>query len=64
VSTGSEAPAVTIARLICQLVLSVGVLSVCVWAALTHPELQPVVGLVGGLVLGFWFGAVREPHPR
>jgi len=59
-----EAPSVTITRLICQLLLSVGILSVCLWLLLTRPEFNAAVGLLTGTVLGAWFSLVREPRAR
>jgi uncharacterized membrane protein YfcA len=56
-----EAPSVTITRLICQFLLSVGTLFVALWLLLTHPEYAAGIALVAGIVLGAWFGVVREP---
>jgi hypothetical protein len=56
-----EAASVTITRLLCQFVLSVGVLSVALLLLLTHPEYAAGIALVAGIVLGAWFGVVREP---
>lgn len=56
-----EAPSVTITRLVCQFALSVGTLFVALWLLLNHPEYSGGIALVSGLVLGAWFGVVREP---
>lgn len=50
-----EAASVTITRIVCQLVLSVGILVVCLWLALVHPEYNGAVGLLVGTILGAWF---------
>lgn len=52
---------VTITRLVCQFALSVGTLVVSLWLLLTHPEYIGGIALLSGLVLGAWFGVVREP---
>jgi len=59
-----EAPSVTITRLVCQLVLSIGVLSGCVGVAMAKPEYMAGATLAAGVVLGAWFGVVREPRLR
>lgn len=59
-----EAASVTITRLICQFALSVGTLFVALWLLLNHPEYSAGVALVSGIVLGTWFGVVREPMLR
>jgi len=59
-----EAPSVTITRLICQLVLSVGVLASCGLIAFLRPEYTAGATLAAGVVLGAWFGAARPPQPR
>ncbi len=56
-----EAASVTIVRLLCQFALSVGTLFVALWLLLTHPEYGAGIALVAGIVLGAWFGVVREP---
>jgi hypothetical protein len=56
-----EAASVTITRLLCQFALSVGTLFVALWLLLNHPEYASGIALVAGLVLGAWFGVVREP---
>jgi hypothetical protein len=56
-----EDASVTITRLICQFILSVGTLCVALWLLLTHPEYAAGIALVAGIVLGAWFGVVREP---
>jgi hypothetical protein len=58
----SEAPSVTITRLICQLVLSVGVLTTSLFLVLVRPEYAAGATLAAGVVLGAWFGIVREPR--
>lgn len=56
-----EAASVTITRLVCQFLLSVGTLVVALLLLLTHPEYNAGIALVAGIVLGAWFGVVREP---
>jgi len=56
-----EAASVTITRLLCQFALSVGTLCVALWLLLNKPEYAAGVALVAGIVLGTWFGVVREP---
>lgn len=56
-----EAASVTITRLLCQFALSVGTLVVALLLLLTHPEYSAGIALVAGIVLGAWFGVVREP---
>ena len=56
-----EAPSVTIVRLLCQFALSIGVLCVGLWLVLTHPEYSGEAALITGIILGAWFGIVREP---
>lgn len=56
-----EAASVTVTRLICQFLLSVGTLMVALLLLLTHPEYAAGIALVAGIVLGAWFGVVREP---
>lgn len=51
----------TITRLLCQFALSVGTLLVGLWLLLTHPEYGGEAALITGLILGAWFGIVREP---
>lgn len=59
-----EAASVAIARLVCQLILSVGVLIACALLAILRPEYTPGATLAAGVVLGAWFGVVREPRMR
>lgn len=59
-----EAPSVTITRLVCQFLLSVGALAVSLFLLLTHPEFVGGIALVTGVVLGAWFGIIREPITR
>ena len=54
----------TITRLLCQLVLSVGVLTGCLWITVNKPEDTGGAALAAGVVLGAWFGVVREPMWR
>jgi len=56
-----EAASVTITRLLCQFALSVGTLFVALWLLLTHPEYATGEALIAGIILGSWFGVVREP---
>jgi hypothetical protein len=56
-----EAASVTVTRLVCQFLLSVGTLLVALFVLLTHPEYVGGVALISGIVLGAWFGIVREP---
>ncbi len=56
-----EHHSVTITRLLCQFALSVGTLLVALLLLLTHPEYNAGIALVAGIVLGAWFGVVREP---
>jgi uncharacterized membrane protein YfcA len=56
-----EAASVTVTRLLCQFLLSVGTLLVALALLLTHPEYNAGIALVAGIVLGAWFGVVREP---
>jgi hypothetical protein len=58
-----EAPSVTITRLVCQFALSIGVLSGCLWVSVAHPEDAGSAALAAGVVIGAWFGIVRE-RPR
>jgi hypothetical protein len=59
-----EAPQVTITRLVCQLVLSVGVLTACGLLVVNHPEHAAGAAMAAGVVLGAWFGVVREGRLR
>jgi hypothetical protein len=59
-----EAPSVTIVRLVCQLLLSVGVLAGCLWVMVNKPEDTAGAALAAGVVLGSWFTGVREPVLR
>jgi hypothetical protein len=59
-----EAASVTITRLVCQLLLSVGVLFGCLWITINHPEDTGGAALAAGVILGAWFGIVREPTWR
>ena len=56
-----EHHSVTITRLVCQFALSIGTLLVALFLLLTHPEYVGGIALVSGIVLGAWFGVVREP---
>jgi hypothetical protein len=57
-----EAPSVTITRLVCQFLLSVGVLAGATAIAMLRPEYTAGATLAAGVVLGAWFGIVREPR--
>jgi hypothetical protein len=59
-----EAPQVTIMRLFCQLILSVGVLAGCGLLVVNHPEHAAGAAMAAGVVLGAWFGVVREGRLR
>jgi hypothetical protein len=59
VSVEREDWRVSVTRLICTLILSVGILTVCLWILLTRPEYNAAVGLLTGTVLGAWFGIIR-----
>jgi hypothetical protein len=63
---GIEAPAVTITRLVCVLVLTLVILCGGVALILTHPEYTSHAALVIGLVIGAWFSnaGVRDPRRR
>lgn len=59
-----EAASVTITRLVCQFLLSVGVLGASLYLLLTHPEYTAGIALLAGVTLGAWFGISREPMLR
>jgi hypothetical protein len=50
-----EAPSVAIARLICQLVLSLAVLLGGIYLVVLRPEYIAGVALAIGVVMGAWF---------
>lgn len=55
---GQESPSVSVTRLVCQLVLSLAVMSGGVALLLSHPEYSGGIALAIGMILGAWFGVV------
>jgi len=55
-----EDPRVSATRLVCQMIVTLSVLSFSVFLVLTHPEYNAGIALVCGVVLGSWFTGM--PH--